>query len=221
MKYQKGKVFVAPTKLLRADKALYFPNLWGFTLATPKDERDTTPVLHGKLSVVAVFSGTWAEQQTKTFLDRNEQLTKMLGAGNGFLQKVDVNVELNSMKARLVKFFMGGVRKRLPEEQHGRYFLVTQGVTDAMRESLGMFNSQVGYVFLLDSECRIRWAGSAEASEEERESMIRGIAKLSKELATVVVEQKQSDAGVDTEALHVSPERIRVGAEKIAAIAGV
>ena len=218
MRTQKGKVFMAPSKLLRADKALYFPNLWGCTLAIPKDERDTTPVLHGKLSVVAVFSGTWAEQQTRTFLEGNEQLDAILRIAKGYLQRIEINIEQNRMKAGLVKMFMGGIRRQFSEEQHGKYFLVTQGVTDLMREQMGMFNSQIGYVYLLDSECRVRWACCAEALPEEKRGMVRGIGRLSKEFKKQIEEK---DPSLDLWNIGIAPNDIRMSVDEVVSITGV
>ena len=181
MKFSKGKSFLAPPKLFRADKALYFPNMRGITLAETKEEQDTTPVLQGKISVVCAFSGSWAEAQTATFSKDNRKLEKILEAGAGLVQRVDINREENRMKAALIKMFMGGLRRKLPAEQHARYFLVRRGVTEEMRMEMGVLNSQVGYIYLLDSECKIRWAGSAEADPGERESLVRGAARLVQE----------------------------------------
>ena len=36
-----------------------------------------------------------------------------------------------------------------------------------VREDLGMVNKHVGYVYLLDEMCRVRWAGCADAKPEE------------------------------------------------------
>jgi hypothetical protein len=38
---------------------------------------------------------------------------------------------------------------------------------------MGMTNSRVGYVYLVDEECRIRWAGCADAMKEESEALER------------------------------------------------
>ena len=47
-----------------------------------------------------------------------------------------------------------------------------------MKEAIGFLNEAAGYVYLVDSECRIRWAGSAGAEAHERESLVRGVRKL-------------------------------------------
>jgi ATPase complex subunit ATP10 len=36
-----------------------------------------------------------------------------------------------------------------------------------VREDLGMVNKHLGYVYLVDEMCRVRWAGGADAMVEE------------------------------------------------------
>ena len=96
----------------------------------------------------------------------------------GPLQKVEINIEEDWMKAWIVRTFMGRIRKQRREEDWGRYFLVTKGVTDQMREAMGVGNTKVGYVYLVDWMCRVRWAGSADAESTEKEGLIAGARKL-------------------------------------------
>ena len=186
MRFHKGKTFQSNAKLFRASKALYFPNLQGITLASPKEVRDTTPVLKDKVSVVSVYSGTWAENQTATFVGQNPDLTRVLKekyAREGIVQTVFLNVEENDMKAWLIRMFMPNLRKRFSPDAHGRYFVIWRGLSETLREAIGLINSKVGYVYLIDSECRIRWAGSGRAEASEKESLIKGISRLAEELA--------------------------------------
>jgi ATPase complex subunit ATP10 len=171
----KGKSWFAPTSIFRADKALYFPNLMGRTLTT-SERVNTTNTLVGRISVVSVFSSTWAERQTTTFVDSLMQDVPALREGKA--QRVDINIEENWLKAALVKMFLGGLRKRLPQGQHDKYFLVTKGLTPELRHNIGLWNSKVGYVYLLDENCRIRWAGSGDAEPGEKMALDRGIARL-------------------------------------------
>ncbi|KAL9116743.1 MAG: hypothetical protein Q9187_006730 [Circinaria calcarea] len=187
MRFHKGKTFLANPKLFRADKALYFPNLQGVTLASPREIQDTTAVLQGKISIVNVFSGTWAERQTKSFHGSSDlPLREAIPANERALerraQKVEINVEENALKAGLIRLFMPSLRKQIEKELHDKYFLVRRGITEAIREGIGLLNSKVGYVYLVDSECRIRWAGSGRAEGEERRSMLQGIVRLVREL---------------------------------------
>lgn len=40
-----------------------------------------------------------------------------------------------------------------------------------LRDPLGMTNSKVGYVYLIDENLKIRWGGSADATLEEAQSL--------------------------------------------------
>ena len=187
MRHHKGKSFLAPTKLFRAEKSLYFPNLWGRVLVRGAGERDTTGVLEGRVSVVSLFSGTWAERQTLSFVgaELNPELMDAVrgAAGEGAAaQFVFVNVEENALKAGLIRLFMPGLRKKMPDMgQQGRYFLVRRGLTDEIRGHIGMANGKVGYVYLVDRECKVRWAGSGVAEAGEKQGLVRGVRKLVEE----------------------------------------
>lgn len=85
------------------------------------------------------------------------------------------------MKAWLVRMFMGNLRREMGEENYGKYFLVRRGVTDLVRESIGLLNMKVGYTYLVDFECRIRWAASGPALPEEVEGLNKGMQKLARE----------------------------------------
>jgi ATPase complex subunit ATP10 len=40
-----------------------------------------------------------------------------------------------------------------------------------VRESLGMVNKHIGYVYLLDEELKVRWAGCGDAKPEETDAL--------------------------------------------------
>ena len=186
MRLHKGKTFLAPPRLFKSDKALYFPNFHGQTLTKDKKLLDTTPVLHGKVSIVSVFSSAWAENQAATFVSEknNPGLHEVVKGSGGVAQLIRINIEENWLKAAIVRLFMPGLRKRLGFDNWGRYFLVMRGVTDDMRDSIGLLNSKVGYTYLLDGECRIRWAGSGRAEGDEKESLVKGVRRLVEEAKT-------------------------------------
>ncbi|KAE8349312.1 ATP10 protein-domain-containing protein [Aspergillus coremiiformis] len=183
LRHHQGKTFYSGSRLFKRDKALYFPNMYGTTLASPKEPQNTTSQLRGKVSVVSLFSSVWAETQVATFIgpEQNPGLYKALKSGGDLVQKVDINLEENPLKAWLIRRFMWRMRAKLPEQQHKRYFLVRKGVTEGIKESIGMMNSKVGYVYLLDQNCRIRWAGSGPAEEHELEALNNGVQKLIEE----------------------------------------
>ena len=204
MRHQKGKTFIAPSKLFRADKALYFPNLHGVTLASPRDPQDTTAIFEDKVSVVSVFSSTWAERQTATFANEhdNKELHKTLMEGKEIAQQVRINIEDNALKAWLIKVFMPGLRRRIPKHSHGKYFLIRKGITEDIKDKIGLMNSKVGYVYLVDGQCKIRWAGSGQAEPSERESLVRGVSRLMEEWKkrgeTKVNRESSSLSGTDS-----------------------
>lgn len=177
----KGKSWFAPPLLYKADKALFFPNLMGRTLNESR-RLDTTHTLYGKVSVVTVFSSVWAENQVKSFVDGLEKDVPALTVEGGEkAQRVDINIEENWLKALVVKMFIPRLQARLPLEQHDRYFLVTKGVSQDVRHDMGLWNRRVGYVYLVDWNCRIRWAGSGIAEPEERAALVRGLKKLTED----------------------------------------
>ncbi|KAK5123195.1 hypothetical protein LTR85_003394 [Meristemomyces frigidus] len=194
MRFHKGKVFVAPDRLFRAELALYFPNFFGKTLrkgqrkVNRKDGyggfgRDTCAVMKGKVSVVSIVSNTWAENQVATFCSpkTNPGLHEALAENKDLAQRVEINYENNILKWYLLQLFGRNLRStRTPEEQE-RYFMVRRGLSEIMKEAIGLLNDKGGYVYLVDAECKIRWAGSAEAEESERESMVRCLRRLMQE----------------------------------------
>ena len=186
MNNRQGKTFFANPKLLRAESALFFPNLCGITLASNGKIVDTTPVLAGRVSVVNVFSSAWAENQARSFTDakRNPDLKAVLAEGEqmGLAQQVDINVEENALKAALVRLFAYRLRRMRESKDWARYFLVRKGLTDDMREAMGILNKSVGYVYLVDAACRIRWAGSGVAEGDERTHIVNGLKRLVEQL---------------------------------------
>ena len=198
MRFFKGKVFVAPERLFRGDVALWFPNFFGKTLdreAMKREIRDgyggvgrgTTEVLEGKVSVVSLVANDWAQRQVDTFCgkDVNPELHELLRENKDVAQRVEINWEPNWLKWMILKLFaVPNLRRSRSTEEQGQYFMVRRGVSDLMKEAIGMLNDKGGYVYLLDPECRIRWAGSAEAEEKERKSLVEGLRRLVKEART-------------------------------------
>ncbi|KAI3392147.1 hypothetical protein diail_6125 [Diaporthe ilicicola] len=178
----KGKTFLAPPRVFKHDKSLYFPNLFGRTLLKDTSlARDTTPVLAGKATVVAMYSSDWARKQAHSFMGKEENpgLHEILDKNKGRAQLVQINIEDTSyLKYWIVRMLSGSLRKQVGEENWDKYFLVRKGISDEIRESIGYLNSKVGYTYLVDGDWRIRWAGCGPAEPDERESLIRGLERL-------------------------------------------
>src|SRR4051812_7930854 len=175
MRLHKGKSFLAPPKLFKAERSLFFPNFNGQTLIKDKMPRDTTPALENKVSVVSVFSSAWAENQAATFASEktNPELHQVIQSSGGVAQMVQINIEENSLKHMLIRLFMPGLRMKYGTCNWGRYFVVKRGVSDDIRDAIGLLNSKVGYTYLLDGQCRIRWAGSGPAEGDEKECLVK------------------------------------------------
>jgi ATPase complex subunit ATP10 len=189
-KYRSGKTFMANPKIFRRDVALYFPNFHGATLAEAK--ADTTPILKGKISVVNIYSSHWGEAQSWTFTGKKEnpELAQVLKEHKDVAQMVDINVEENTMKAWIIAILQWRLRRQRAKEDWGKYFVVRRGVSDRVRETIGLLNGRVGYVYLLDENCKIRWAGSGNAEGTEKDDLTKGLRKLVQELKTRRAELK-------------------------------
>lgn len=86
------------------------------------------------------------------------------------------------MRAALIGLFMGSLRRLLGEENWGKYFLVRRPVSDEIREAIGLLNAKVGYVYLVDKDCRIRWAGSGNSEPGERHGLVTATRRLLTEM---------------------------------------
>lgn len=185
LKFHEGKSFIAPPRIFKAELSLFFPNFFGRTLVkTSKLPKDTTPTLTGKVSVVTVFSSRWAELQAQTWTstEANPDLHRVLGENKDVAQMVHINYEDNAAKAWLIGLFMSSLRKKFPEADWDKYFVVRRGMTDEIRESIGLLNSKVGYTYLVDQHCRIRWAGSGPSHPDELEGLSKGLARVAADI---------------------------------------
>ncbi|KAK6442914.1 Mitochondrial ATPase complex subunit atp10 [Oleoguttula sp. CCFEE 5521] len=199
MRFHKGKQFIANERVFRAEHALWFPNLYGKTLAKGVERRelergdgyggygrDTCEVMRGRVNTFCAK-------------EKHPELHEVLKGAEGVAQMVEINREENWLKWYLLQMFRRNLRKQRSVEQQGRYFMVYKGVTEMIKEALGLINDKTGYVYLVDHECRIRWAGSALAEPHEKESMVRGLRRLVQE-ASVPIDEK--DEVVDAKKLE-------------------
>ncbi|KAK6515445.1 Mitochondrial ATPase complex subunit atp10 [Arthrobotrys conoides] len=200
MRHQKGKLFISPPRTFKAEKSLYFPNFRGRTLLTP-DKVDSTTLFTGRVSLVQLSTNVWADEQLRTWmkdLDENfagsellkeeyisspddhikRLMSEPMPPQDGVWQRVNINLQENFLKAWIVLMSMGNIRKQLGEERHARYLFVRKGASSQVKESVAMLNERIGLVYLVDAMCRIRWAGCAEASDEERAALKNSLEKL-------------------------------------------
>lgn len=200
-RYHGGKSFVSNKRLFRRDKALYFPNVWGPTLAKddgPDGGRDLAPVLQGKISIISMQNARYAEMQVDSFLSStsNPDLEPLMTSSNGRIQRIDINMQTDFVREFLVRLSVGKLRKQIPEERWDKYFRIKlprdirRGLTEDVRDAMGVLNAEVGYVYLVDSSAKIRWAGSGDAWEGEVDSLNAAVRRLLDEEQSLAAGQK-------------------------------
>lgn len=93
------------------------------------------------------------------------------------LQIITLNLQSNPLKSWLVRLFSGSLRATIPKPLQPTYLLTSEAI-EYLRTPLGMDNGAIGYVFLLDRACRIRWAGCGFAHDKEQEALLRCVGVL-------------------------------------------
>lgn len=89
---------------------------------------------------------------------------------NPLYQYIQVNLQENLLKSWLVSLFLTSIAKGVPPNLHSTYIVSNQDM-EYVREPLGMANKHVGYVFLVDENLKIRWAGCGDAKAEETSAL--------------------------------------------------
>ena len=186
MKYSRGKIWVANPRLWRKEASFWMPNFWGKDLGG--ELKSSVAIAKGKVTVCCVMSRTWAGRQVETFV--TPEVLQIVRESGGKAQVLDLNVE----EAPLFRFFLWLYTGRIKKEKSEPFlkYLLLKDIQGDIRELLGMLNHRAGYVFLLDSDCKIRWAGSGDAQPEEVQSLISGLKKLIEEKAGENGEKKHT-----------------------------
>ncbi|KLO09002.1 hypothetical protein SCHPADRAFT_834571 [Schizopora paradoxa] len=156
-----GKTWVAPKTLIREDHAKYFPNVSGVPLNS-KDAVNTANLCQDRISLVAMLSTEHVDSFVRPTIE------KFLSDHR--FQFVQINLQENILKAFLVSMYVSSLRRKVPPELHRTYLLSTQNM-EYIREPLGMNNKHIGFVYLLDQQQRVRWAGGGLALPEETDSL--------------------------------------------------
>ncbi|KAI6029572.1 hypothetical protein PISMIDRAFT_9279 [Pisolithus microcarpus 441] len=160
-----GKSWIAPSVMIREDKALYFPNVTGSRLDT-REQAHTTDMCQGRVSVIAMLSTRMSEIHVKGFVAP----TNARFLSNPRYQYIQINLQENLLKSWLVSLFLASIARSIPRELHPTYLVSSQNM-EYVREALGMTNKHVGYVYLVDENLKVRWAGCADAKVEETRAL--------------------------------------------------
>lgn len=161
-----GKTWIAPSVMIREDKSLYFPNVAGITL-DQSEKRDTAIMCSGRVSVVAMLSTAISEIHARGFVERTLERFQ----SHPSFQYIQINLQENVLKSLLVKVFTSSLRRTVAPEQQPNYLISTQNM-EYVREPLGMVNSKIGYVYLVDEALKVRWGGCADATADEAQSLL-------------------------------------------------
>ena len=97
------------------------------------------------------------------------------------------------LKSFLVKLFSNSLRASIPPELHPTYLVSNQNL-EYVRDPLGMTNSKVGYVYLIDENLKIRWGGCADATLQEAQSLERCTGVLLKRLEEIQAQKPKATA---------------------------
>ncbi|WVW85772.1 hypothetical protein I302_107810 [Kwoniella bestiolae CBS 10118] len=168
-----GKLWIAPNVLIREDKALYFPDISGKSLLGK--EAHTTDLLKGKVTLVSVIATRLSEEHEQSFTQ--PVLSDI--AGHPEFNFVQINHQENKLKSLLVSFFISSLKRTIPEDRWGNY-MISSGEWSSMDITgpLGIDNKLLGYVYLIDQNLKVRWAGCGSATPEEAQALRRATAVL-------------------------------------------
>ncbi|KAG2175388.1 hypothetical protein INT43_001035 [Umbelopsis isabellina] len=177
MRKHGGKLFEASNKLIRAEKALYMPDFEGRNFS--KETVHTTDKLAGKITLMSFVLAQYAEQHVNSFINPFMKEFK----DREDVQLVELNVQENFLKQYLMKALVGTIRRNTPVERQDNYVLLYKDIS-RVRRYLGMTNQYIGYVFLVDENCKIRWTAHGVATEHEIANMV-GMTKFLAEKKTI------------------------------------
>ncbi|KAF9093736.1 Mitochondrial ATPase complex subunit atp10 [Mortierella sp. AD031] len=174
-----SKLWKATPSMINAEKALYMPNIIGTSLKT-SEPVELVDLLRGKISLVAVSGTRFGEEHIESYMTPFLKRWPMTGAGSNSskVQLVELNIQENPLKAGLVRMMVPFVKKTIPEERHANYVLHYKSIKH-LKDPLSMQNSYLGYVFLVDSNCKIRWGAHGPATEAEVKTLLESVQKLS------------------------------------------
>ncbi|KAG0235969.1 hypothetical protein BGW42_004424 [Actinomortierella wolfii] len=179
-----AKLWHAAPAMMTAENALYMPNIIGTSLKT-SETVELVDLLKGKVSMVAISGTRFGEEQLETFMKPFLERWPPGKAGSK-VQLVELNIQENPLKAGLVRMMVPFVRKSIPENRHANYILHYKSIKH-LKEPLCMQNSYLGYVFLVDGNCKIRWGAHGKGTEAEINTLLDSVQKLTIDQPSVIM----------------------------------
>ncbi|KIM27762.1 hypothetical protein M408DRAFT_329912 [Serendipita vermifera MAFF 305830] len=181
MSFHGGKTWIAPPQLIREERSLYFPNMSGKPIgeSPPPEDKSQSPenrkeqrmlrgpyipmeggkchtgqIGQGNVSIIAITNSQISQEHVKAW---TRGLTDKW-RGHERFRFLHVNLQQNPLRTFLVSMFASKLRQEVPKYFHQSYIISYENI-DYVREAIGLENKFVGYVYLVDWENRIRWAG--------------------------------------------------------------
>ena len=114
---------------------------------------------------------------TKLLPSWTEPYEAEFGSSSRYQQVVNLSIHEGRVLGFLKSFIIKSVFHNVPSEKRQRTLLYF-GQCDELRDMVRMHNNKTCYVYLLDGEGRVRFAGSGKASEEETQRLIKFAKKL-------------------------------------------
>lgn len=189
----KGRLFEAPVSFFRRDKSLYFPNFRVKSLNGKRmDLMDA--ISQAKLSILRVYSTDAGFEMTNDYFKiKDSEDNYMTDTGiEVFKQEfpdtqiLEVVLSENASKHFIHTFVTPGkILNKRPKEQHDRFLIARRDsvLTRDDREKLLLTNSYSGYIYLVDSSYKIRWAGSGWPTPNEVDGLWKAVRGVQKENA--------------------------------------
>lgn len=189
----KGRLFEAPISYFRKERSLYFPN---FRVKSLTGKRmDLMDALDkAKLSILRIYSTDAGYEMTNDYFKiKNSEDNYMTESGIEVFnqefpgaQIIEVILSENASKHFIHTFITPGkLLQQRPKSQHDKYLIARRDsvLTRDDREKLLLTNAYSGYIYVVDSSYKIRWAGSGWPTENEVDGLWKAVRSLLKENA--------------------------------------
>ncbi|KAI5964411.1 ATP10 [Candida theae] len=181
----KGKIFKPPISWFKQDKSLYFPDFIAKTLTG--ESNSLYDVLNNKYSIVRLYSTVIGEQCSRSYfkVDNEDYYSTNY---KSFVEKfpnfqiIDINMPSSWIKGFVLNLSLSNLRKMISPERYQNYFILPLHIlAPEIREQLHCDNQCTGYIYIIDSFGKIRWATSGYSTPEDLQLMWKVVKGLEKE----------------------------------------
>ncbi|KAI3402302.2 ATP10 [Candida oxycetoniae] len=186
-----GKIFTPPISWFKSEKSLYFPDFVAKTLIG--DKESLYGLLRAKYSIVRLFSSVTGDECTKTYfkVDNNDFYTSSYAQFTQEFPKfqiIDINMPTSWIKGFILSLSLSNLKKTIPPERWNQYFILPNHLLPPdIREKLHCDNQCSGYIYIVDSVGKIRWATSGYATTDDLKLMWKVVRGLSRESTNQVL----------------------------------